>query len=65
MEGDKALGLVHSTGADTAELLHVGADTEEETNVDTERSDVSSSYTRLMAGSKNGEGIHTNPRKRR
>lgn len=45
MKGDKALGLVHSTGANTAELLHVAADTEEETQVDAEGSDVGTSLT--------------------
>ena len=40
VKGDQALGLVHGTGADTAELLHVGADAKEETDVHAESSDV-------------------------
>lgn len=40
VEGDELLGLVHGTGADTAQLLHVAADTEEETQVDAQGTDV-------------------------
>jgi hypothetical protein len=45
VQGDHTLGLVHGTGADTAELLHVGTDTEEETKVNTESTDVGTSLT--------------------
>lgn len=43
VEGDELLALVHGTGADTAEFLHVTADTEEETKVDAEGTDVGTS----------------------
>jgi hypothetical protein len=45
VEGDKALGLVHGTTADTSKLLHVATNTEEETQVNTECSDVGTSLT--------------------
>lgn len=45
VQSNHTLGLVHSTGADTAKFLHVGADTEEETQVDTEGTDVGTSLT--------------------
>jgi hypothetical protein len=45
VKSDHALGLVHGTGADTAKFLHVGADTEEQTQVDTEGTDVGTSLT--------------------
>ena len=41
-----AVLLVHGTGANTAELLHVTADTEEETKVNTEGTDVGTSLAR-------------------
>jgi hypothetical protein len=41
-----AVLLVHGTGANTAELLHVTADTEEETKVDTEGTDVGTCLAR-------------------
>lgn len=43
MKGDEALVLVHGTTAHSAKLLHVAADTEEETKVDAEGSDVGTS----------------------
>lgn len=43
MKSDELLLLVHSTGADTTQLLHVGTDTEEKTQVHAERSDVGTS----------------------
>jgi hypothetical protein len=45
VESDKTLGLVHGTTANTSKLLHVAADTEEETQVNTECSDVGTSLT--------------------
>jgi hypothetical protein len=45
VESDKTLGLVHSTTANTSKLLHVATDTEEETQVNTECSDVGTSLT--------------------
>jgi hypothetical protein len=47
-----AVLLVHGTGADTAELLHVTADTEEETKVDTEGTDVGTGLARNVEDSK-------------
>jgi hypothetical protein len=41
-----AVLLVHGTGADTTELLHVTANTEQETKVDTESTDVGTSLAR-------------------
>jgi hypothetical protein len=45
VKSDHTLGLIHGTGADTAKFLHVGADTEEQTQVDTEGTDVGTSLT--------------------
>lgn len=45
VQGDHALGLVHSTGAHTTKFLHVSADTKEQTQVDTECTDISTSLT--------------------
>ena len=46
MKSGHAVLLVHGTGANTAELLHVTADTEEETKVNTEGTDVGTSLAR-------------------
>jgi hypothetical protein len=46
VKGDEPLVLVHGTAANTAQLLHVGADTEEETQVDTEGTDVGTGLAR-------------------
>lgn len=43
VEGDKLLSLVHGTTADTAQLLHVAADTQQQTQVDAEGTDVGTS----------------------
>lgn len=43
VEGDHILGLVHSTGPHTAQLLHVGANTEEKTQVHAEGTDIGTS----------------------
>lgn len=43
VEGNELLALVHGTTANTAELLHVAADTEEKTQVDAEGTDVGTS----------------------
>lgn len=40
VQGNEALGLVHGTASDSAKLLHVAADSEEETQVDAEGSNV-------------------------
>lgn len=45
MKSDKALRLVHSTTANTSKLLHVATNTEKETQVNTECSDVGTSLT--------------------
>ena len=45
VKSDKALRLVHSTTANTSKLLHVATDTEKETQVNTECSDVGTSLT--------------------
>jgi hypothetical protein len=44
VESDQVLGLVHSTRPHTAQLLHVGADTEQETQVNAESTDVGTSF---------------------
>jgi hypothetical protein len=43
VESDQALGLVHGTRPHTAQLLHVGTNTEQKTQVDAEGTDVGSS----------------------
>lgn len=45
VESDETLGLVHGTTANTAKLLHVATNTKEETQVNTECSDVGTSLT--------------------
>jgi hypothetical protein len=45
VQSDHTLALVHGSGANTAKLLHVGTNTEEETKVDTEGTDVGTSLT--------------------
>jgi len=47
-----AVLLVHGTGADTAELLHVTTDTEKETKVDTEGTDVGTGLARNVEDGK-------------
>lgn len=46
MEGDEVLLLVHGTGSHTSQLLHVSTDTQQETKVDTECTDVGTSLAR-------------------
>ena len=46
MEGDEVLLLVHSTRSHTSQLLHVSTDTQQETKVDTECTDVGTSLAR-------------------
>lgn len=46
MKSDEVLLLVHGTGAHTSQLLHVSADTQQETKVDTECTDVGTSLAR-------------------
>jgi hypothetical protein len=43
VESDQALGLIHGSTADTSKLLHVATDTEKETQVNTEGSNISTS----------------------
>lgn len=43
VESDEVLGLVHGTGPHTAQLLHVGTNTEQKTQVDAESTDVGTS----------------------
>lgn len=43
VESDQALGLVHSTRPHTAQLLHVGTDTEQKTQVNAQSTDVGTS----------------------
>lgn len=43
VESDQVLGLVHSTRSHTAQLLHVGTDTEQKTQVNAESTDVGTS----------------------
>jgi hypothetical protein len=45
VESNHAALLVHGTTADTAQLLHVSTDTEEQTQVDTEGTDIGTSLT--------------------
>ncbi len=52
MHGDDTVGLAEGTTPDTAELLHVSADAEEETEVNAERSDVGAG---LAADPEDGE----------
>jgi len=44
VERDEVLGLVHGSRPDTAELLHVGTDTEKKTKMDAESTDVGSGF---------------------
>lgn len=48
VERDEALVLVHGTRPDTAELLHVSADAEEETEVHAEGTDVGTGYRKSV-----------------
>lgn len=43
MQSDQVLGLVHGSTPDTAELLHVGANTEQKTKMHAKSTDVGSS----------------------
>lgn len=45
MQRDQVLVLVHSTGSHTSQLLHVRANTKQQTQVDTERPDVRAGLT--------------------
>jgi hypothetical protein len=46
MKGDEVLLLVHGTRSHTSQLLHVSTDTQQETKVDTECTDVGTSLAR-------------------
>jgi len=50
VKGDQALGLVHSTRPHTAQLLHVGANTKQKTQVNAQSTDIG---TRLAADPEN------------
>jgi hypothetical protein len=43
VKSDEVLGLVHSSGPDTAKFLHVGTNTEQKTQVNTQSTDVGTS----------------------
>jgi hypothetical protein len=43
VQSDQVLGLIHSSTPDTAELLHVGTNTEQKTKMNTQSTDVGSS----------------------
>lgn len=43
VQSNQLLGLVHGTGAHTTQLLHVGTDTEQQTQVHTQGTDISTS----------------------
>ena len=53
VQSDKVLGLVHGSGTDTAKLLHVSTNTKQQTQMNTESTDVSAGlaahpeYTKL------------------